>query len=337
MPTQAEYDYWYAIDPVYAYLLAQQAWLDEQGGLNIVVQTTPVETDANATVIAAPSGGGPAVPIVATSYDYPVSGIADLAWAQHPYRVLWFARSDGLLGGLTMLPEQQIYAWHRHPMVNGAVESVAVIPSPSESSDRVWAVTRREIQGEQVRYIEYMTAPYEPASRTDTAGFCHLDSSIVYDGAPADVITGLDHLEGQTVSVWGDGVDQGDYEVADGEITLSREISFGFIGIHSPARIVLLPLATAPGQKKVIERTTVRLAETGGLAYASPTAPDMKRAVALRRASDAQDITTPLVTGDVTFDLDSGWESSGQMALGAIRPYPSTILGVFCDVHVAER
>ena len=44
-----------------------------------------------------------------------------------------------------------------------------------------------------------------------------------------------------------------------------------------------------------------------------------------------------LFSGDVQFDLDSGWEVSGQMALGALRPYPVTILAVFCDVHISER
>ncbi len=331
---------WYARDPVYGYLAAQQEWLDEQNGLNQVVQTVPTETDAGASVeapVVGASGSGGPVSTPATSYDYPVSGASDLAWAQHPHRVLWVARSDGLLVGLTLMLDQDVIAWHRHPMVNGAVESVCVVPSPSESSDRLWMVVRREIEGVQVRYVEYLTAVHEPESATDLDGYCYLDSSVVYAGAPTTVLTGLGHLEGQSVAVWGDGVDCGDYEVDGGEITLDAAVEYAAVGLNVPARIVLLPLDKAPGQQKVIERAYAVVAEMGGLAYSSPSAPGMKRAMKLRRASDAQDIVTPLYTGGVTWDLDSGWETSGQMALGAIRPYPLTILALHADVHISER
>lgn len=57
-----------------------------------------------------------------------------------------------MLLGLTYLREQQVYAWHPHPMTNGYVESICSISEGQE--DAVYALIRRTVNGSTVRYVE---------------------------------------------------------------------------------------------------------------------------------------------------------------------------------------
>ncbi len=81
-------------------------------------------------------------------------GITDWAWQQEPLHVVWAVRSDGILLGLTYIPEQQVLAWHRHD-TDGWVENVCVVPEGRYH----WAYVcvRRLINGRYRRYIERMT------------------------------------------------------------------------------------------------------------------------------------------------------------------------------------
>lgn len=92
-----------------------------------------------------------------------------------PYPIVWAARSDGVLLGLTYLPEQEVWGWHRHD-TDGVIEDLCAIPEGTE--DAVYLLVRRTIQGATRRYIERM------ATRliTDIVDACFLDASLVYDG-----------------------------------------------------------------------------------------------------------------------------------------------------------
>lgn len=80
--------------------------------------------------------------------------VKDMALALSPHPIIWCAMTDGTLLGLTYMPEQAVSAWHRHDTVNGAFESVAVVPEGDE--DILYAVVRRTINGATVRFIERM-------------------------------------------------------------------------------------------------------------------------------------------------------------------------------------
>jgi len=77
--------------------------------------------------------------------------LVDWDYAQNPNSIVWVARSDGTLLGLTYLREHQIWGWHRHD-TDGIVENVCVVPENSE--DKVYLVVRRTINGATKRYIE---------------------------------------------------------------------------------------------------------------------------------------------------------------------------------------
>jgi hypothetical protein len=85
--------------------------------------------------------------------------LVDWDYALNPNSIVWIARSDGTLLGLTYLREHAIWGWHRHD-TDGEVENVCVVPEGAE--DKVYLVVRRTINGSVKRYIERM------ASRTYT-------------------------------------------------------------------------------------------------------------------------------------------------------------------------
>jgi hypothetical protein len=80
--------------------------------------------------------------------------IVDAAYSKSPNKLAWFVRSDGLLLGLTYLPEQQVIAWHQHD-TDGVFESVAAVAEGND--DVLYAVVRRTINGVSKRYVERMS------------------------------------------------------------------------------------------------------------------------------------------------------------------------------------
>jgi hypothetical protein len=84
--------------------------------------------------------------------------VVDMAFSRSPDPILWAVRNDGLLLGLTYVPEQQVYGWHAHDTEGGRFESVCVVPEGGE--DILYAVVKRTINDRDVRYIERFSTRY---------------------------------------------------------------------------------------------------------------------------------------------------------------------------------
>ena len=93
------------------------------------------------------------------------------------------------------------------------VESVTSIPSGAE--DQVYISVRRKINGSTVRHVEFLK-PIEFG--TDVADAFFLDSGLTYDSTATSTITGLNHLEGEVVSVLADGSTHPDKTVSGGAL-----------------------------------------------------------------------------------------------------------------------
>jgi hypothetical protein len=114
-----------------------------------------------------------------------LQGIIATAYQQTPYRVVWCVRGDGALIGLTFMPEQNVYAWHRHQLGGQyyggppVVESVCCIPSPDGSYDELWLSVLRTVAGVPTRTIEVM-ARYFDGVPAEQAFFvdCGLSSAL---------------------------------------------------------------------------------------------------------------------------------------------------------------
>ena len=106
------------------------------------------------------------------------------SWALQtvPYPVLWVVREDGVLLSLTYVRGSQeepgVVAWAQHTTGNGdSFESVCVVPEPPE--DALYAIIRRTVNGQTVRYIERAFSPIPPTDQRFSTG---LDCSVTFDG-----------------------------------------------------------------------------------------------------------------------------------------------------------
>jgi hypothetical protein len=94
---------------------------------------------------------------------------------------------------------------------------------------------------------------------TDIDDCYFVDSGITYDSTATSTITGLDHLEGETVTVLADGVEFDDAVVSSGQITLKLG------GTTTTASTVQAGLAYTPK----LQPMKVVPSGAGGTSYAS--------------------------------------------------------------------
>ena len=271
-------------------------------------------------------------------------GITDIAYQQEPDSVVWCVRTDGTLLGLTYDRPQDVVGWHRH-IVGGSfgggqavVESVAAIPNPAGTADQLWIVVKRTVGGATVRYIEFMEDGFDGSTVAEDAFF--VDSGLTYSGAAATVMSGLDHLEGETVSVLADGAVVPDKVVASGQITLPDPATKVHAGLAFTSRLKTMRIeagaqdGTAQGKTKRIHRATVRLFRTLGLKIG--TDPAKLDTVPFRTGADTMDSAPPLFTGDKRVALRGGWNTEGRVVIQQDQPLPMHVIALMPQLQTND-
>ena len=271
-------------------------------------------------------------------------GVSQFNYQQEPYSVIWFVRTDGQLVGLTYERDQDVVGWHRH-IIGGSfgsgdavVESVNVIPAPTLDSDEVWMIVKRTINGATVRYIEYITPNFDEDTTTDAF---FVDCGLTYDGVAADVISGLDHLEGETLSVLADGATHPAVVVASGSVTLNREASVVQLGLSYTSDVQTLRIdagaadGTAQGKTKRIHRIGMRLYKTLGLKF-GPNASNLD-ILPFRTSADEMGNPPALFTGDKSVSWNNGYDTEGYIYMRQDQPLPFTLLGLYPQLVTQDR
>ncbi|WP_176317876.1 hypothetical protein [Burkholderia vietnamiensis] len=264
------------------------------------------------------------------------NGIMSLCYQQEPHSIVWAARADGQLIGCTYDEESgrsDVYGWHRHPDANGFVECVASMPAPDGASDDLWVIARRQINGQTVRYVEYLN----PALQDDepqSAAF-YVDAGITYSGAPTTTIDGLGHLEGAAVAVLTDGAVHPSRTVTAGAITLDWPASVVHIGVPTKCRIQTMQLnagaanGTAQGKTKRVTNIATRFSRSLGGAVGPTFADKDLEQLNFRKPSNAMDQAVPLFDGDMESDWRGGYEGQSWICYQNDQPLPVTLLGFF--------
>jgi hypothetical protein len=271
-------------------------------------------------------------------------GVRQFAYQQEPYSVVWFVRNDGQLVGLTYERDQDVLGWHRH-IIGGTysdgdavVESIAVIPTPEGDADEVWLIVKRTIDGMTKRYVEYITPKFDETTTTDAF---FVDCGLTYDGAAATVITGLDHLEGETLAVLADGASHPNVTVSGGSVTLNRSASVAHFGFAYDSNVQSLRIeagaadGTAQGKTKRIQRVTVRLYKTLGLKFGADE--NNLDTVSFRTSADTMGNPPALFTGDKSVSWNDGYNTEGVMYFRQSQPLPFTLLGIMPQLVTQDR
>lgn len=287
-------------------------------------------------------------------------GFVDLAVQRQPDTQLHFIRGDGQVAALLHDTEDSVEAWWRIDTdcgVDGEVENVAVLPGHLEN--RVYYIVKRTIDGGVRRYFE------KAARRDQCYGLPEArlaDSHAIYSGSATTTISGLDHLEGEQVVVWGwntvtpftatlpDGSTQivgrdfGTFSVSGGQITgLASAVTDACVGLGYSATFKSAKLAyaaqmgTALNQKKKVDRVGLILANTHnqGLEYGQSFAtmdamPLVESGEILGTNIVWEDYDEPLIT------VPGEWDTDARLHLRATAPRPCMVLAAVVDITTHE-
>jgi hypothetical protein len=259
--------------------------------------------------------------------------ITDLAYCRAPVPVLWALRSDGVLLGMTHMPEQQVYGWHRH--VSGGhdatdtpfIESICSIPENNE--DVLYMAVRRQLGGGYYSVnIERLTTRHF----IDQSDAFFVDCGLTYSGAPVSRISGLWHLEGLEVDIAADGAVMPRQTVSGGGITLDSPASTVHVGLNYVSDLMTLPMsyegapASGQGTMKNVSKVFLRV-KASSIAKAGPRF-DKLREYPAREVSDPYGAPPALRTAELGITLDPSWTTDGSICVRQDQPLPLTVCAI---------
>ncbi len=267
------------------------------------------------------------------------SGIKSMSYQQEPNQLIWCVREDGRLVCLTYQREQQVVAWHQH-IFGGAFstgiavcESIATIPT-DDKEYQSWVIVKRTINGVTRRYVEYLNE--FDFDETDNTEFNFLDSQLAYSGSATTTISGLDHLEGQVVSVLANGSTHPDRTVTNGSITLARSSTKVKVGLPYTSLLQTMRLdagsqnGTSQAKTKRIFNVSIRLYESIGVEV-GPNLSNMEE-IPFRSSANPMDQAIPVFTGDKEVEFRGNYETDGFIFVRQTQPLPLTVLSLYPEL-----
>lgn len=259
-------------------------------------------------------------------------GIRDWAYQSTPHKVIWGVNDEGTLLAATYDRDQEVFGVSECDLGLGAyVEAILTLPGIDKDGDQIWFIVRREIDGNVVRYVEYLSAFYrEGITEQDYPIYAH--AAGVYEGVSTNSIAGLDHLEGETVGVWVDGVDAGDFVVTGGEVTFQEELEGELIvfGLRYTSDLQTLRLAISDqqgglslGKRVNVSHVLLDLYQSYAVSAGTPSGmTELRPEVAVE-----EDPYEPAVlrTGSYTINPDDSWENAGVVIVQTNSMHPATV------------
>ena len=253
-------------------------------------------------------------------------GIVNMAYQRTPDPTLWCIRTDGEIAIMTYERDQKVFSWSRIVTRSGdEFESIAIIFGGTRSEDEVWVTVKRSVNSATVRYVERFFERAMPSSVSDMK---FLDSYITDTGGDT-TITGLSHLEGETVQVLGDGLVQATKTVSSSQITAATttakyQVGLGYTSTLKPMKLDIggVGLATT----KRINKAIVNVFETIGGEVGPST-------------SDLESIPTgtgALFTGHKEISMPGGYSREGDIIIRQTDPLPLTALSLTLEVGIGR-
>lgn len=261
-----------------------------------------------------------------------------LAAAHSPDNRVFFVRNDGVMAVLLrdMDGETALASWWRMTRT-GNYEDVAVLPNAIE--DKVYVI----VNYNGSRFIEVFARRDECLGAPLTK--C-LDSHIVYSGAGTTTLTGLSHLNGATVAVWGaasgdtTGSDLGTYTVTSGQITgLPISVVKAVVGLPYTASYMSGRLDGASSAARFSSGagfaigTIKRLDQIGFVLFDTHAqgllfGPDFDHLDPLPQLEDENQVATDFIWSQYdkkVHALPARWDPDARLCLQGASPRPVTV------------
>lgn len=211
--------------------------------------------------------------------------------------------------------------------------SVTVIPGAKE--DEVWVTVGRVIEGVRVGMIERMK-PRNFGPDQEDAFF--VDSGLTYDSTATTTLTGLDHLEGETVAILGDGAVFPTQTVNDGTVTLAESVSVAQVGLPftytlKPMRMDQAETGNTKGSVKQINEVVVSFLQTLNAKYGDGTR------VREFKWDKIETYGTPpaLFSGDKKAASVGGFSVEDPIEITGSDPVPCTVRAIILRIDKTGR
>ncbi len=165
------------------------------------------------------------------------------------------------------------------------------------------------------------------------------DSGGTAQGPAASTFSGLDHLEGETVSILGDGAVFPPKVVTDGIVTTNAKVFTAHIGLSStyqvsPMRLdITTPIGTTHGSIKKISEVAISFFKTLNAQYGDGT----KTYDINWRTTEVYDSPPELFTGDKIVTFDSGFSTEDNIVISGSDPLPATIRAIIPRIEKTGR
>ena len=293
-----------------------------------------------------------------------------MAYQESPDSHAWVVRKDGQVAVMVYEPGQQVIGWSRQIFGgsfgsgHAVCESVSTIPGqdaagqvfPSDDRDEVWVIVKRTINGVTRRYVEVLEGAFVGPRREDyttealwkadvlaeQGNAFYVDSGLTYSGIATSVISGLAHLEGETVQVWAEGARHPDIIVVSGAVTLDYAVTKAQIGL--PITWCYGSLKLPFGQSVTGSSPVIKLKQIPRVGFvlmdATPfqhgASKERLTTVEFRTIRDEVDSGVPLFTGEIDQAFLGGWETDPRIYLTGDGPGPFTCLAIVVEISTND-
>jgi len=197
-------------------------------------------------------------------------------------------------------------------ITRGSQISVAIV------DDGLYTYTKRTIGGVDTFFLERE----DPDLTTDSSS----------SSTSTDTLTGLSHLEGETIDVIADGSYQGEFVVSGGQITIERQADLITGGLNFTPLIETMPLNVAlqngpnAALPKRIVRAGVELFESNGVLVNGQRIADKTMGVDV--------FESPIPNTGLERIFLQGWSVEAALTITQEEPMPMTILALYLEVSV---
>lgn len=266
------------------------------------------------------------------------AGVSRIAIQRNPDTRIWNVMEDGSIVLVVYEKSEDVVAFLQIT-TDGTFEDVIVLPNTT--SDDVYVIVNRTINGVTKRYRERLAYDTQTFGEAETY---LADSFIVKALAASASVTGLSHLEGKAVVVWNltagtpymTGDDPTTFTVTAGAITLPAAITGSVVvGVPYTGRWKSTKLAyaaqtgTAMSQKKQVLQVAPILYSTHNRAV--KFGPSFDKLQVMPRVIKGKDVGASAMLADYDYDafsLPGSWNNDSRLCLEFRSPLPGTCLGV---------
>lgn len=248
--------------------------------------------------------------------------IKQLAY-QEQDKTIWVLFEDGTMSYCCYMKEQEVLGWNEFE-TDGKVVSIATIMS--NFNDTLFIAVERN---EKV-FIEKLDKRFNSKEIKDQI---FLDSAVVFtdEGRYFNTITGLNHLEGRTVTILADGFVIKDQIVTNGTISLSSYIQKAIVGIPYETKVETLDInytgngnATFGDKRKVVS-AVIQFIDSCDCKVGTSNGPLDE---VIFRTDEPLGTPTPLKTLKKDVNLTSSHNEEEHIVIVQDKPLPFTVSAI---------